>query len=81
MNMKTYQQACRQIKTQGGVSHATDDAESAVYAQAISAAHGGSPEAYYDYITGKYPTKPLDAARPLLGDRAKAWDVLMGIQT
>lgn len=77
----TYKLAKKELR-KIGVAHATGDSLIAMYAEAITSNHGGKAELYYDWISAQGPVNDVDVqiiALPLVKDRAKAWDVLLGV--
>jgi len=59
-----------------GTAHAP---QHEVYGQVIADKHGGDPRKYAAWI--RTQPDPLEAVRILSGDRQKAWDVLIGVET
>lgn len=75
MTFKQAAKACRKA----GTAHATGDALRAMYAELIADRQGGDAEKYYASLPQGTDSGMMEAARALLRDRAKAWDVLMGV--
>jgi len=71
-----FEQATKSLK-RVGVSRASEDALAASYAALVTTTHGGKPEIYYDHL--KKFRDPRKELASLIGDRARAWDVLMGL--
>ncbi len=77
MTFKEAKKACRKV----GTAHAAGDALRAMYADLIAHRQGGDAETYYVWLPRGDDGETMEAARSLLRDRAKAWDVLMGRAT
>lgn len=79
--MRTFIEAKKVLK-RVGAAHAQGDALAAMYAELVALHHGGSVEKYYQYIGMPDETEAGIRARalPLMRDRTKAWDVLIGIE-
>lgn len=60
-----------------GAAHAEGHSLRAMYADLLVTMHGGKAETYFKWLL----TQPniSEAGNSLLKDRAKAWDVLMGL--
>lgn len=78
--MRTFVDAMKQLR-KVGCAHAQGDALKAMYADLLAKTQGGKAAKYYAYMqsAGEAEKDIRDLAVPLLRDRAKAWDVLMGI--
>lgn len=78
--MRSFKDAKKLLK-RVGTAHAEGDALAAMYAELIALHHAGNVEKYYVYLCGSDGTSEgiRAMALPLMRDRAKAWDVLMGI--
>lgn len=74
---RTYPQAIAALR-KVGASKATGDAFRAMLAQTITDTHGGDSARYYAHLTGT-DAEVTAKGKALLSDRAKAWDVLMGL--
>ncbi len=64
-----------------GCANATGDALRAMYAALLTDAHGGKTETYFAHLQKAAPGDDAAitaCAKPLLADRARAWDALMG---
>lgn len=78
--MKTFAEAEREL-TRIGVAKASGEALAVSYAECLCKVHGGRPEKYFEFLRTATDDKTLlQMVKPLLLDRAKAWDVLMGIK-
>lgn len=79
--MRSFVEAKKQLR-KVGAAHAQGDALKAMYAELLVVQHGGNAVKYYEYLQASADSteKGIRAvALPLMRDRAKAWDVLMGI--
>lgn len=76
--MLTHSQAVKAL-WKDGAAHAQGDALIALYAMNIETNHGGKAKTYYAHLQTK--PEPRERMLELMRDRAKAWDVLMGIES
>jgi len=80
-NFLTFAKAQKQLR-KTGYSRAAGDGYAAMWAEAIQTKHGGDAAKYYQYLQEFSDGTELGIrtlAMVLAKDRAKAWDVLMGI--
>lgn len=77
MSYKDSLKLCRKI----GTAHATGDSLRAMYANLIAGSHGGAAEKYFQHLqtTNGNDDQITETSRELLRNRAKAWDVFIGL--
>jgi hypothetical protein len=75
--MKTYQQSEGSLR-KVGCANATGDTLRAMLARLLSDTHGGKPEKYFSFLaSAKTDSALYSLARPMLSNRALAWDALL----
>ena len=74
-----YKDALKQMK-RVGTAHATGDSLRAMYAKLVADIQGGPAEKYFVFLKPGTDQEIKQQAQPLLQDRQKAWNVIMGIE-